>query len=206
MKRLALTATLAGLAGFAAYLAARGGPGAAYSDLADPTPPAEPDLAPVAPDPGTPAVTAFDWSWTDMPKMKTWSIPLAGQQYAEQIARAESVNGLPAGLLARLLFEESRYRQDIITGATRSPVGAVGIAQFMPATAKDLNVDPLDPASAIPGAGRYLKQLYAQLGSWDRTLAAYNWGVGNVKRKGLERAPAETRAYVANITNDIGLS
>jgi len=82
-------------------------------------------------------------------------------------------------------------------------VGALGIAQFMPATAADLGIDPLDPFQAIDGAGRYLASLYRMFGNWTQALAAYNWGAGNVQRKGLTNAPAETVAYYSSILADV---
>lgn len=127
-------------------------------------------------------------------------------QYLAMIRAAEAVNGLPRNMLARLLWQESRYREDIITGRVTSSVGAQGIAQFMHATAEEFGIDPLDPAQAIPAAGRYLRQLYSSLGSWSKALAAYNWGIGNVRRKGLDKAPAETRAYYGGILADIGMA
>lgn len=133
-----------------------------------------------------------------------WQPPASAAPYLVLIEAAERAYGIPQNMLARLLYQESRYRQDIITGRTRSPAGALGIAQFMPATAAELGVDPLDPASAIDGAGRYLAGLYRQLGDWKLALAAYNWGIGNVKRKGLGAAPAETQSYVAGILGDLG--
>lgn len=129
--------------------------------------------------------------------------PASAKPYQQTISFTEQAYGIPESLLARLLYEESRFRPDIITGQTKSPVGAVGIAQFMPATAKEWGVNPLDPDDAIDGAGRYLVHLYNRFGSWDKALAAYNWGPGNVSRKGLDKAPAETRQYVAKILNDV---
>lgn len=128
------------------------------------------------------------------------------QQYREAIANAEQANGMPAGLLARQLWQESRYRPDVISGAKRSPVGALGIAQFMPATARQYNVDPLDPFASIAAAGRMMRDLFKATGSWDKALASYNWGVGNVTRKGLAAAPLETRNYYAQILGDLGLA
>lgn len=127
-----------------------------------------------------------------------------GEKYRPFITAAEREYGLPEGLLYRLLYKESRYREDIITGATRSPVGALGIAQFMPATAAELGVNPLDPYASIDAAARYLARLKASLGDWASAVAAYNWGIGNVKRKGMAAAPAETRDYVAFIIIDGG--
>jgi soluble lytic murein transglycosylase-like protein len=119
------------------------------------------------------------------------------------IDNAAADRGVPADLLARVLWQESRFRPDIINGTTRSSAGAVGIAQFMPATADDLGIDPLDPAQAIDGAARYLAQLHRMFGNWREALAAYNWGMGNVSRRGIANAPAETREYVASIMGDI---
>lgn len=128
------------------------------------------------------------------------------QKYAATIAAAEQRHGLPPDLLARTLYQESRYREDIITGAVRSPVGAVGIAQLMPPTAADLGVDPLNPTQSIDAAGRYLAQLYRRFGNWTEALAAYNWGMGNVQRKGLAAAPKETRDYFTQILADVNAS
>jgi hypothetical protein len=138
--------------------------------------------------------------------MKTYTPPKSAAPYLETIAQAAQKYGLPDGLLARVLFQESRFREDIITGQLNSPTGAQGIAQFMPATARDLGVDPLNPNSAIPGAAKYLRSLFDQTGDWVKAVAAYNWGIGNVKRKGLAAAPAETRQYIADISKDVDLS
>lgn len=127
-------------------------------------------------------------------------------KYADLIRQAEQRHGIPADMLARLLYQESRYREDIITGRVRSPVGAMGIAQFMPATAAEMRIDPLNPAQAIDAAGRYLRQLYTRFGNWSEALAAYNWGQGNVARKGLASAPLETRNYYTQILADVNNS
>lgn len=134
---------------------------------------------------------------------KLFELPQSAQQYAEHIRQAEQQHGLPQSLLGRVLFQESRFRPDIINGSTRSPVGAVGIAQFMPATAAELGVNPLDPFQSIDGAARYLRKLFDRFGNWPEALAAYNWGQGNVARKGLENAPRETRDYLTQILSDV---
>ncbi len=127
-------------------------------------------------------------------------------EYLPAIEAAEQRHGIPAGMLYRLLYKESRFREDIITGATRSPVGALGIAQFMPATAREMGVDPLDPYASIDAAAAYLARLKRALSTWERAVAAYNWGIGNVQRKGLAVAPAETRDYIAFIVTEGGYS
>lgn len=127
-------------------------------------------------------------------------------KYAAAIIQAEDENGIPRDLVARTLYQESRWREDIITGRTRSPVGAIGIAQIMPATAREWNVNPLDPFASIAFAGRYLAWLRGRHNNWSETLAAYNWGTGNVARKGLTTAPLETRNYYSQILADVNAS
>ena len=102
---------------------------------------------------------------------------------------------------------ESNQRPDAV-----SPVGAVGMLQFMPRTAADLGIDPRDPVQSIDGAARYLKWLtrrfpYVTPVDLKRfKLAAYNWGVGNVRRTGCTTwkclkplVPRETRKYVVGV-------
>jgi len=137
-------------------------------------------------------------------ELKTaWSAPARAAPYLDAINAAEQKHGLPSGLLLRQLYQESAYRPDIITGRLKSSAGAVGIAQFLPATAADMGVDPLDPTSSIDGAARYMRSLFNALGTWPAALAGYNWGIGNVRRKGIAAAPAETRKYVASIVADV---
>lgn len=128
-----------------------------------------------------------------------------GTKYDALIESSAKQYGIEPAILYKLLYQESRFRDDIITGKVRSSAGALGIAQFMPATAaQELgSVDAaLDPMQAIPGAARYLAKLIRATGSTTAGVAAYNWGIGNVQRKGLVNAPAETRQYVLNITGD----
>lgn len=139
---------------------------------------------------------------TDMARraFNLWQPPAA---YAATIAAAEQRHAIPNNMLARLLYQECRWRDDIISGRLRSPAGAVGIAQFMPATARELGIDPLDTTQAINAAGQYLAGLYRKFGNWTMALAAYNWGQGNVQRKGLAAAPLETRNYYSQILADV---
>lgn len=128
--------------------------------------------------------------------------PSGSAPYRAIIEQAGDRYGVPPLLLAWLLWKESRYLPAVINGTKRSAVGALGIAQFMPATAREQlgsEAAALDPARAIPGAARYLAWLYNRLGSWTAALAGYNWGIGNVQRKGIAAAPAETRDYYSTI-------
>lgn len=99
----------------------------------------------------------------------------------------------PDGYVAQI-GRESGWAWDAV-----SPAGAFGLAQFMPATADEWDVEVADPVSSLNGGARYMRWLYDGLGSWGLALAAYNWGIGNVRRwqAGERNPPAETRAYTA---------
>lgn len=126
------------------------------------------------------------------------------ERYRSPIARAEEQYGIPKGLLHRQLYQESHFRTDIISGATTSGAGAVGIAQIVPKWHPD--VDPLDPIASINYAAKIMSQWFRQYGSWSLALAAYNAGPGNVsKYKGVPPFP-ETQKYVADITSDVGVA
>jgi soluble lytic murein transglycosylase-like protein len=137
----------------------------------------------------------------------SWTPLAAAQPYLEAIAQAENRYGLPANLLARQLdIESDHFAPDVIDGSRISATGDVGIAQFQPATAAELGVDPTDAFASIDAAARYDRQLFDQFGAWDAALAAYNWGQGNVQRKGISAAPASTVAYYSNILAAAGLA
>lgn len=133
--------------------------------------------------------------------MSGW--PSNSEPYQDSIATAAERHGVPVAILAWLLWKESRYNPAIINGSKRSRAGALGIAQFMPATAREelgSAEAALDPDTAINGAARYLSRLCDRLdGDWRLALAAYNWGIGNVQRKGIDAAPAETVDYYTAI-------
>lgn len=127
----------------------------------------------------------------------------ANLPYVNACRAAEIKHGLPADLLTAQIYQESHFNPKAINKSS----GAQGIAQFMPATAQWLGLaDPFEPFTSIDMAGRYMAMLYKQAGSWKGALAAYNWGIGNLTRKGMAKAPAETRNYVASISNNSGLS
>jgi hypothetical protein len=140
-----------------------------------------------------------------MSKFTNW--PTGSGPYQATIEAAATRYGVPVPILSWLLWKESRYSLAVIDGTRRSRVGALGIAQFMPATARDElgSVEAaLDPAVAIPGAARYLAKLYNAVDTWAEALAAYNWGIGNVTRKGIGQAPAETVDYFNTILAKAG--
>ena len=104
---------------------------------------------------------------------------------------------LPEGFLARLIWQESRFDPRAI-----SPVGAQGIAQFMPGTARLRALrDPFDPAEALAKSAEYLRFLEQKFGNLGLAAAAYNGGEGRISRFLTGGGVAgETRAYVSIIT------
>ncbi len=105
---------------------------------------------------------------------------------------------LPTPLFTRLIWQESRFRPRAV-----SPVGAKGIAQFMPATAAEWGLeDPFDPIQALPASAAFLRSLMDQFGNFGLAAAAYNGGPGRLGRwlKGKGGLPKETRNYVIQIT------
>ncbi|MFD1121826.1 transglycosylase SLT domain-containing protein [Methylophilus flavus] len=116
-------------------------------------------------------------------------------EYAKLLDEAETKYGLPKGLLHSQMQAESNGNPNV-----KSPVGAVGLMQFMPDTAAQYGIDPLDPAQSIDGAGRYMRDLVKQTGNTRSALAAYNWGIGNLKRKGIDNMPDETRNYIDKVS------
>ena len=132
---------------------------------------------------------------------KLWNPPERAAPYLPILAKAERDNNIPQGLLVRVAHQESRFRPDIISGATKSHANAEGIMQIV--RRWHPSVDPLDPSEAIPYAGEYLRQLYDQFGSWELALAGYNWGPGNVSKYPRSRWPEETQNYTSQILADV---
>ena len=114
------------------------------------------------------------------------------------IASSADKSGLPRDFFARLIWKESRFDHNAV-----SPVGAEGIAQFMPGTAKIVGLaDPFDIEQAIPASAAYLARLHAGFGNWGLAAAAYNGGETRVG-KWLSSGgflPLETEDYVLDIT------
>ena len=155
---------------------------------AQPTPPAQP----------TPGAIAGPTAPVTAPLQAP--APQAGgdlQTYARQAAQR---NGVDPDIFQRQIQQESGFNP-----GAQSPAGAQGIAQFMPATAQGMGVDPSDPYASLDGAARLMKQnLDRYGGDYSRALAAYNAGPGNVDKYGGVPPFAETQTYIKNILGGVG--
>lgn len=115
------------------------------------------------------------------------------------IKRASAKTGVNENLLKSVVKQESGGNP-----AATSRVGAQGLMQLMPGTARQLGVEnPYDPEQNVMGGSKHLAYLLKKYkGDQAKALAAYNWGEGNIDRKGMGNLPRETRDYVARITAD----
>jgi hypothetical protein len=114
------------------------------------------------------------------------------KEIARQKARDFGVN---EDIFLRLVQKESGWNPRAKSGA-----GAMGLVQLMPGTAQGLGVsNPYDPVQSLTGGARYLSQQLKRFGSYDKALAAYNAGPGNVERYGGIPPFKETQNYVRTI-------
>jgi len=121
---------------------------------------------------------------------------------ANRFSDLEKQNSLPPNLL------ESVEKQESNSGKNKndSSVGAQGPFQFMPKTWAQYGRggDVHDESRAAEAAAKlYADLLKKYKGDVAKSLAAYNWGEGNVDNYGLKNAPRETREYVAKIMADM---
>lgn len=123
-------------------------------------------------------------------------------EYWEAVEAASDASGVSVDVLAAQIEQESGWDPD-----AASPAGAQGIAQFMPETAAQYDLDPSDPVASIEAQGQYMADLQdevAGLATDERelielSLAAYNAGPGAVEDHQGVPPFEETEDYVASI-------
>jgi hypothetical protein len=121
-------------------------------------------------------------------------------EWAPALGRAAQYWNVGAALLAAQLYQESHFNP-----FARSAAGALGLAQFMPDTAKAYNLsDPFDGEASIMAQAHLMHDLLAQFGSVSLALAAYNAGPQPVAACGCIPPYPETVAYVADILGLLG--
>ncbi len=122
-------------------------------------------------------------------------VAIRAKQYEADIIKLALKHNVSASLVKAVIAKESCYN-----AKARSHVGAIGLMQLMPETAKWLKVkQPENPAQNLAAGVKYLAQLRKRFGSNELALAAYNAGPGNVERYNGIPPFAETQNYVQDV-------
>ena len=115
------------------------------------------------------------------------------------LAESAQKHNLPLAFFGNLIYQESGLKPRVV-----SHVGARGIAQFMPGTAREVGLrNPFNPREALPASAKFLRGLLRKFdNNYGLAAAAYNAGPGKVSRWLKRRTvlPKETRDYVMTIT------
>jgi soluble lytic murein transglycosylase-like protein len=131
-----------------------------------------------------------------------WRTEGEGPLWMAALHVAEIRHGLPVDLLARVAFQESHFRSDIISGRVRSKVGAIGMMQLMPQFFPGAGVSVL---ADIETAADLLASLNRRFKDWRHAVAAYNQGGLNQELclTGERQMPKETEDYVREVFADV---
>ena len=130
----------------------------------------------------------------EKPAVVVAAAPQQPVKYGEIIDRVSAQHGVDAKLVRAVIQVESAYHE-----RARSPKGAMGLMQLMPATARQYDLkDPYDPASNIEAGIKHLKSLLDQFPK-ALALAAYNAGEAAVQRFNGIPPYRETQDYVSRI-------
>ena len=158
----------------------------------------EPDEVPY-PEPEKEGRGSGDVSDKSIPAFVQQADLRSDSRYDPIIDKVAARHGMDATLVRAVIQVESAYER-----RARSPRGAMGLMQLMPATARQYAVaDPYDPESNIEAGTRHLKSLMERL-PLTLALAAYNAGEAAVQRFRSVPPYPETRQYVARVLHLAG--
>jgi hypothetical protein len=116
----------------------------------------------------------------------------------QELARRKAVAvGINPDLFVRQITQESNWNPTVVNPSS----GAMGLGQFMPATAREMGLTPtsvFNPEANLGASAEYMaRMLKATGGDYAKALAAYNFGIGNIQKG--KAWPEETRNYVSRI-------
>lgn len=129
-----------------------------------------------------------------------YAVPASGSKnrnaYDSLIMASALRHGVDPALMKAMMHTESGFNPN-----ARSPVGAQGLMQLMPATARRFGVaNAWDPAQNIEGLyAKYIKYLTGRFSNLEHAIAGYNAGEGNVSKYGGIPPFRETRDYVKRV-------
>lgn len=135
----------------------------------------------------------------------SWKSAKNAEIYLPALNAAELRYGVPPDLLARIAYQESHFRDDIVNGTTKSSAGCVGLMQlnprYYPTAGKSWSADIIWAVEQLAGD-------YHRFQDWQLAVAAYNDGGGNIHSfvNGERAMPTETENYVAEIMADVPLA
>jgi membrane-bound lytic murein transglycosylase D len=175
-----------------------------------PPPTPKPPLPLPTPKPPIVAPTSLPHYDYWLTRVRTRPAPARAAALMPRLRAAFAAEGVPPELVW-LAEAESSFNP-----SARSPVGAKGLFQLMPDTARSLGLSTFipderaDPEKSARAAARYLRTLHGKFGEWPLALAAYNAGEGRVSRLLAAKnarsfsaiagaLPAETRMYVPKV-------
>lgn len=128
-----------------------------------------------------------------------YAVPASGSKnrnaYDALIVASALRHGIDPALMKAMMHTESGFNPN-----ARSPVGAQGLMQLMPATARRFGVaNAWDPSQNIEGAAKYIKYLTVRFSNLQHAIAGYNAGEDNVSKYGGIPPFRETRDYVQRV-------
>lgn len=137
-----------------------------------------------------------------------WKNVKDGPIWIPALNAAEIQFGIPTDLLARIAYQESHFRPEIIDGSMQSSAGALGLMQLEPIYFASVRVPrpftPDDTAAQIQDAAQDLVTNYNALKNWPQAVAAYNAGLSTIQKGNASAAnKLATANYVAQIIADV---